>query len=105
MEVLEEFPLRKCGTEQLRAAAEHGRAKGFNRPLPEEVVESLDANGVHVIAPFMIHNHADGEPVSEHLRCFAYLKEVDTMTPSVAIVDMTFSDVEMMEIAKERPNG
>ena len=50
------------------------RERGYNRVLDEEEIVKLDPEGYHILNPFMIHRHAQGEDVPAHMRCRAFLK-------------------------------
>lgn len=91
---------RIASTPELRIAASHGRASGYNRQLPDEVVIALDPEGIHVIEPLMLHEHANGQEVQPHLRCQVYLKEPDSIQPRRVIVDLETEDVEALRLPR-----
>ena len=89
---------RIASTLELRIVASHGRASGYNRQLSQEVLRGLDPEGIHVIEPLMLHEHANGKPVEPHLRCQVYLKEPAQTYPRRAIVDLEIEDVEALRL-------
>jgi len=50
------------------------RERDYNRLLDEETLKALDLGGYHILSALMIHRHAQGEPVSAHMRCRGLLK-------------------------------
>lgn len=87
---------RIASTSELRIIASHGRASGYNRQLPEDVVMALDPDGIHVIEPLFQHEHAAGKLVDVHWRCQVYLKEPDSIQPKRAIVDFETDDLNAL---------
>ena len=91
---------RIAGTPELRILARNGREAGYNRQLPTEIIETLDPEGIHVIEPLMVHEHAAGEPTEPHLRCQIYMKEQDSIQPRLAVVDFVSADVEALRLPR-----
>jgi len=60
----------------------------YNRVLSDGVFEKLDPDGMSLIVPTMIHEHAHFEKVDPHMRAFAYLKVRGSDSPVRAIIDV-----------------
>jgi hypothetical protein len=45
---------------------------GYNRTLPESVIESLSDDLLFVVMPLMVHEHIMGKPAEPHMRCRIY---------------------------------
>jgi hypothetical protein len=45
---------------------------GYNRTLPEGVIESLSDDRFFVVIPLMVHEHIMGRAAEPHMRCRIY---------------------------------
>jgi hypothetical protein len=45
---------------------------GYNRTIPETVIDSLSDDRFFVVMPLMVHEHIMGKPAEPHMRCRIY---------------------------------
>lgn len=88
--------VRIARTPELRIIARNARAEGLNRQLPDEFIDTLDPDGIHVVEPLFHHEYAGGRLVDLHMRCQVYLKEPGVMEPKLAIVDLLPEDLDSL---------
>lgn len=91
--------VKLCRTPQLVEAATASQQEELNRLLPDELLEALDPDGVHVVQPMMVHEHAGGQEVEQHLRCRVYLKVSGTSDPVLTFADFRIADIDEMVTA------
>lgn len=76
------------GLLELARAAERA---GYNRQLDlKELRREVDPFGTHVLEAWMVHGHAAGVQVEDHLRCKVYIKAKDQDLPAEAWLDVPF---------------
>lgn len=91
METVSESPrLYSCSTAELLVIAAEATKLDYNRQLSDDALDSLDPDGVHVIQPFMIHEHANGVAVDPHMRCRLFLKFEELTGAQEAWLDIPF---------------
>lgn len=88
--------VRIARTPELRIIARNARNAGYNRQLPDEFIDTLDPDGIHVVEPLFSHEHANGKLVDLHYRCQVYLKEPGVVEPKLAIVDLMDDDLDSL---------
>ena len=80
--------LLTCETQELEEIVFEAAKRDYNRQLTAEIVPDLDADGVHVFQPFMVHEHANGQEVEPHMRGRAYVKLRGQPKPVEAWLDV-----------------
>jgi hypothetical protein len=96
-----DYEARVCGTPELIHINEQSIKADFNRCISEKFLDqAADPEGVHVVAPMMIHEHKMGVKVDPHLRCWVYIKVKDKMEPEQAILDLPFDTFRTLITAK-----
>lgn len=55
--------------EQLALANNLAHERNYNRQLDDDFLHSISSDCFYPVTFFMIHEHAQGEPVDAHIRC------------------------------------
>jgi hypothetical protein len=84
-------------------------ARGRNREIPQEYIDRLDPNGVHVVGITLPHEHVNGVRVEPHMRVQVYAKMADAAPedkPTELWLDMDLDDYNRLrEIVKDPTTG
>lgn len=91
---------RLCTSAILADIVEAARAREYNRQLDDRTVRRLDPDGTHLMSALLIHRHAQGQPVSPHIRVTTHLKLAGTMEPFETVLDIPFEIFEALPTPK-----
>lgn len=86
--------IRVINTRRLRAVAKAGQKIGYNRQLPDELLDKLHPNAKHILQPLVLHHFIDTKPAAEHLRVMVIAGTFETFLkkewePERAVMDMS----------------
>lgn len=49
---------------------------GYNRTLPDKIIDQLPDDKFYVVIPLLVHEHIAGKPADPHMRCRIYAGEM-----------------------------
>jgi hypothetical protein len=95
-----EMPIKIASREELIHLAELAELNNYNRQLKTgELAERLDPARVTVVKPFMLHAHAGGEPVAQHVRAQVYLPILGERQPMEGWLDIPMDAFDALRVA------
>jgi len=79
--------------------------RGFNRLLPDEFLDSLDPDGVHILTFNMPHEHIASQRVEPHVRTM-WLAKVSGQEKGVDVtLDMTLDNFNALSSVRKTDDG
>lgn len=90
------IPSKRATTKQLLRLIETARQRGFNRQIPDDVIERLDTSGIHLLHPAIFHHFIDQKPAPQHLRTMIQLKLRFADDPWQGLADFDQRQVERL---------
>lgn len=76
---------------------------GFNRTIPETVIDSLPDDKFYVVMPLMVHEHIMGKAAEPHMRCRIYAGPENPWL--ILDIDMSAYDFIPEHQIEEKENG
>jgi hypothetical protein len=102
---LKEVGSRMATVSQFRFLVKDARRRGYNRQVPDEVLNELVPHMTQMVSPFIVHRHIDGKPAADHYRCVVYVATklaLDNNKPETIIADFSKAAVERLDRVKSK---
>lgn len=90
-------------TSQLFDLNNESMTEGYNRVMPDTLLEQVDPLGNHLLVAMMIHEHKNGEPCDPHIRAEAVLKMAhqSPREPKCVTIDISIERYNALPTAAE----
>jgi hypothetical protein len=87
----------KAGLQKLNAIA---AKQNYNRQIEPAAIDDLPEDAVVALMPILVHEHAQGQPVPAHWRCFVFV-DPDPIGLSRVMLDVPMPVLDRLPNKKE----